>query len=282
MSYEEGISIEKVLINALEEDIGGGDVTTHSLISEDQISEASIIAKEEFIVAGIFFAQRIFQLLDPGVKFRILKKDGKSVKKGDIIAKIRGKSRSILSAERTALNFLQRLSGIATYTARYVKALEGYKVKIVDTRKTAPGLRYFDKYAVKIGGGFNHRFGLSDGILIKDNHIAAVGSITKAIKLAQKKAHHLLKIEVEVKTLSEVQEALSAGVDAIMLDNMPVDKMKKAVSLIRSKNAKVIIEASGNINLKNIREIAKTGVDIISIGALTHSAPAADITLKVD
>jgi nicotinate-nucleotide pyrophosphorylase (carboxylating) len=282
MRYEDWTFLDRILLNALKEDIGNGDITTSSLISPGHVSEAAIVAKGKFIIAGLFFARRIFQLIDRSVRFRILKEDGTLVEKGEIIAKVRGESKSVLSAERTALNFLQRLSGIATYTAKYVKALEGYKVKIVDTRKTAPGLRYFDKYAVRIGGGYNHRFGLSDGILIKDNHIAAVGGIAKAVKLVRERAHHLLKVEIEVKSISEVREALSAGVDVIMLDNMSIDKMRKAVNIIRSKSSRVIIEASGNITLENIREIAETGVDIISIGALTHSAPAADITLRVD
>ena len=183
-------------------------------------------------------------------------------------------------AERTALNILQRLSGIATLTDTYVRLTGGFKVKIVDTRKTAPGLRVLDKYAVRVGGGHNHRYGLFDGILIKDNHIAAVGGVGKAVKLVRAGAHHLLKVEVEVKNLSEVQEALKAGADVIMLDNMPIDKMEKAIRIIRKKDQNTIIEASGDIGLENVRNVAETGVDIISIGALTHSAPAADISLK--
>ncbi len=273
--------IDAVIINALKEDIGSGDVTTLSLIPEDNVSEAVFISKEDLVLAGLPFAERVFQLVDKSLKFKTLKREGSRVRAGSVAARIRGKTKSLLIAERTALNFLQRLSGIATLTSNYVKAVKGLMVKITDTRKTAPGLRFFDKYAVRTGGGNNHRCGLFDGVLIKDNHIAAAGGIGKAVKLARSKVHHLLKVEVEVKNIPELKEALTAGADVIMLDNMSVGMIKKAVSIIHSKDPAVIIEASGNINLENVRRIAETGVDMVSIGALTHSAPAVDISLEI-
>jgi nicotinate-nucleotide pyrophosphorylase (carboxylating) len=269
-----------VLISALKEDIGSGDVTSSSLIPESHISNAVLIAKSGFVLAGVPFAERVFKLVNRGIQFKTLKKEGSRIKAGAVIAKIKGDTKGLLTAERTALNMLQRLSGIATLTDRYVKSVKGRRVKIADTRKTAPGLRFFDKYAVRIGGGSNHRYGLFDGVLIKDNHIAVAGGAGKAVKLARSKAHHLLKIEVEVKNLSEVKEALSAGADVIMLDNMPVREIKKAVDIIRRKNPDLIIEASGNINLDNVGEIAETGVDLISVGYITHSVRAADISMK--
>jgi nicotinate-nucleotide pyrophosphorylase (carboxylating) len=275
------IFIDRILLNALREDIGNGDVTTSALIPSKQVSRAVIIAKGDFIVAGLPFAERIFQLLDKNVKFRALKKEGGRVKAKDIIARVTAHTASLLMAERTALNLLQRLCGIATLTGKYVQSVKGLKVKITDTRKTAPGLRYFDKYAVRTGGGYNHRYGLFDGVLIKDNHIAAAGGVGKAVKAARLHAHHIMKIEVEVKDIAQVKEALSAGADIIMLDNMGIGQMKKAVDIIRKKNPGTIIEASGNVALENVRSIAETGVDLISAGALTHSAPAADISLKI-
>ncbi|MBI5741403.1 MAG: carboxylating nicotinate-nucleotide diphosphorylase [Nitrospirae bacterium] len=273
--------IDVILLNALHEDIGILDVTTSALIPANHVSDAAIIAKGDFILAGLPFAERVFHLTDSKIKFRALKKEGGRIKAGDIIAKLTGKTANLLMAERTALNLLQRLSGIATLTGNYVKSVKGLKAKIADTRKTAPGLRYFDKYAVKTGGGHNHRYGLFDGVLIKDNHIAAAGGVAKAVKIARARAHHLMKIEVEVKNITEVNEALSAAADIIMLDNMSGGDMKKAVSVIRRRNPGVIIEASGNVTLDDVRSIAETGVDLISVGALTHSAPAADISLKI-
>jgi len=273
------ILIDRILRNALQEDIGNGDVTTSLLIPENQTSKSVLTAKGHFIVAGLPYAQRVFQLVDNEVAFHILHKESSPARPGTVIAEISGSTRSILLAERTALNLLQRMCGIATLTHQFVKAVGGLKVKIADTRKTVPGLRFFDKYAVRAGGGHNHRYGLYDGILIKDNHIEAVGGVGRAVKAARSKAHHLLKVEVEVNTLSGIKEALSAGADVIMLDNMAEDKMKKAVNAIRTKRPEVLIEASGNINLENVRRVAETGVDLISIGALTHSAPAADISL---
>ncbi len=272
--------IDGFLLRAISEDVGNGDVTTSALIPENHMTDAELVAKADFVVAGLPFFQRVFGLVDSSVKLKMLKKDGSAVKSGTIISRIKGNTRSILIAERTALNILQRTSGIATLTNQFVKAVKGLDVSIADTRKTAPGLRSFDKYGVKAGGGRNHRYGLFDGILIKDNHIAAVGGVGKAVKKARAGAHHLLKIEVEVKSLSEVKEALSAGADVIMLDNMSVEMMKRAVEVIRSKSREVLIEASGNMNLENVRAVAGTGIDLISIGALTHSASAADISLK--
>ncbi len=273
---------DSVIINALKEDIGNGDITTSSIIPEKNASKASLVAKGNFILAGLPFAERTFSLVGKGLKFKSIKKESSRVKAGDVIAKVEGNTRNLLMAERVALNILQRLSGIATLTGSYIKCVRGLKVKIVDTRKTLPGLRFFEKYAVRTGGGYNHRYGLFDGVLIKDNHITAVGGLSKAVRLARLKSHHLLKIEVEVKNLTGVEEAISSGADIIMLDNMHVDMMKKAVNLIRSRNPDIIIEASGNINLENVRTIAETGVDLLSVGALTHSAPAVDISLMFD
>ncbi len=274
-------AIDDVLRNALHEDIGSGDITTLSLVPEKDISEALIIAKEDFILAGLSFAGRTFKLVNSEVKFKAKKRDGSRIRKGTVIAEIKGNTRSLLMAERTALNMLQRLSGIATLTSRFVERVTGLPVNILDTRKTTPGLRFFEKYAVKMGGGCNHRFGLFDGLLIKDNHIAAAGGVKKAVKLAMSRKDKSFKIEVEARSIKEVKEALSAGVDIIMLDNMAADEMTKAVKIIRSHKADVIIEASGNVNLENVRAIAETGVDMISVGALTHSAPASDISMKI-
>jgi nicotinate-nucleotide pyrophosphorylase (carboxylating) len=274
--------IDRILTNALHEDAGNGDITSNSLIPENDTSKASIVAKDNFVVAGISFAKRVFQLADKGMKFRIIKKDGSFIKAGTVMAELHGNTRGILVAERTALNLLQRLSGIATLTDQYVKAVRGLNARIIDTRKTAPGLRLFDKYAVRAGGGTNHRFGLFDGVLIKDNHIAVAGGINRAVKAARTSVHHIFKIEIEVKNISELKAAMSAGADIIMLDNMPVNKMKKAVEYARNNDSKVLIEASGNVSLENVRKIAETGVDLISVGALTHSARAADLSLKIN
>lgn len=273
---------DEILITALREDIGSGDITSSCLIPEGQAGRASLRAKADFVLAGMPIAEKVFLLADSAITFRPLKRDGSRIKKGTVLAKIRGHATGILMAERTALNLLQRMSGIATLTAEYVKSIRGLSARITDTRKTAPGLRQFDKYAVKVGGGFNHRFGLFDGILIKDNHINPAGGIRQAIKKAREKAHHLLKIEVEVKNLMEAREAVAAGADVIMLDNMHPDAMRKAAGLIRSRNDRILVEASGSISLDNVRKIAETGVDIISVGALTHSAGAADISLTFD
>jgi nicotinate-nucleotide pyrophosphorylase (carboxylating) len=273
--------IDSFIKDALSEDIGSGDLTTDALIPKRHRSRAVIVAKEGCIIAGLPFAKRAFELVNPRVKFKVLRKEGSRVRKGTPFAGVSGDSRSILMAERVALNILQRLSGIATLTGKYVAAVRRYRARIVDTRKTAPGLRFFDKYAVRTGGGHNHRFGLYDGILIKDNHIAAAGGIGEAVRLARQNAGHKLKVEVETGNISEVRQALSAGADIIMLDNMSLNNMKKAVKLIRSKRPETIIEASGGIDIGNVRSVAATGVDLISVGALTHSAPAADISMSI-
>ena len=264
--------------HALSEDIGPGDVTSEATIRAESVSVALILAKQDLVLAGLDVSRAVFHYLDPGIQFTIFRKDGNRMKAGTEIAKLSGNTRALLAGERVALNLLQHLSGIATLTAKYVELCKGLKVEVLDTRKTLPGLRQFEKYAVRIGGGQNHRFGLYDGVLIKDNHIMAAGGIANAVNSARKSAHHLLKIEVETKTLEEVREALAVKADVIMLDNMPLDLMRKAVSLI---GGRAFIEASGNVTLENIRQIAEIGVDFISSGSLTHSAPAVDISMKI-
>jgi nicotinate-nucleotide pyrophosphorylase (carboxylating) len=276
-SQEIKILILDSVILALREDVGKGDITTDSIVSPDAKASAKIVVKENGIICGLSIARLVFQSVDKNIEFSDRVKDGEAVKKGTAVASVRGPARGILTAERTALNFLQRLSGIATLTNKFVKAA-GKKVKILDTRKTTPGLRVLEKYAVKIGGGFNHRIGLFDAVLIKDNHITAAGGLKKAVGLAKKRYNI---IEVEAKTIGQVKEALESGVSRIMLDNMRIPDIKRSVQLIRRSKNKIEIEVSGGVALKNIRSIAGTGVDYISIGALTHSAPALDISLKV-
>lgn len=268
---------DNIIISALEEDIGQGDITTNLIIPEDTHVKGSFVSKEAGIICGIDVIKSVFKKMDNSIVLTPLKKDGDKVLPGDIIAKISGPAKGILTGERVALNFLQRLSGIATKTSEYVKLIEGTGAKIVDTRKTTPGLRVLEKYAVRMGGGTNHRFNLSDGILIKDNHIKAAGSITNAVTIAKKNAPHTIKIEVETETLEQVKEALNAGADIIMLDNMNIETMKKAVGII---NGSALIEASGNMDEKDLRLIADIGVNLISIGALTHTAKALDISLR--
>ena len=270
--------IDRIVRQALGEDIGLGDVTTRATVPEGTLSRAELVAKEDFVLAGIDVAGRVFALLDPAVDFEKLREDGQPIRRGEVLAWLRGEARSLLQGERVALNLLQRMSGIATHTARFVRELEGSGATVVDTRKTAPGLRVLEKYAVRMGGGQNHRFGLYDGVLIKDNHIKAAGSITEAVEKVRKRASHSHKIEVETKTLEEVREALAEKVDIIMLDNMQIDTMQEAVKVI---NGRALVEASGNVTLDTIRAIAETGVDFISSGSLTHSAPAADISMKI-
>ncbi len=270
-------SVINIIHLAINEDIGSGDITTTLLIPEEDRSKAIFIAKDNFILAGMPFCREVFRLLDPSIIFKETISEGLEVHKGDILAEVSGKTRSILNCERVALNILQRLSGIATLTRLYLKKIQGTKTRILDTRKTTPCIRFMEKYAVKIGGGNNHRFGLFDGIIIKDNHIKAVGSIRESIKRA-KAIHHLIKIEIEVQRLEELKEAIEAGADVVMLDNMSVSEIKKAVEI---SNGRVLLEASGNITLENIKKVAETGVDFISVGALTHSAKAADISLKI-
>lgn len=269
--------LDKLIKNALIEDIGTGDITTQSTVPADQRVTGNFIAKEEGIVCGTFIAKRVFELIDSEITFNPLVKEGNLVKKGDIIAVVDGPARGILSGERVALNFMQRMSGIATRTNELAEQIKGTNAVIADTRKTTPGLRVIEKYAVKAGGGSNHRFNLSDGVLIKDNHIVAAGGIEKAIVAARRNIPHTLKIEVEVENFDQIEEALRAGADIIMLDNMDIPAMKEAVKRIGHK---ALVEASGNMGDKNLREVAETGVDIISIGALTHTVRAFDISLR--
>lgn len=268
--------VDRLIDYSLREDLGEGDITTNALTAENEDCKAVIRAKARGVVAGLPIAKRVFQKLDHTVVCVNNANDGEEVKPGYVLCELNGSKRALLSGERLALNIIQRLSGIATLTAKYVKAVEGLPVKILDTRKTVPGMRVLDKYAVAVGGGFNHRFGLYDGILIKDNHIKAAGGISDALHIMKKKYKNKFKIEVETSNLEEVKEALISGADIIMLDNMSTDEMSKAVRLIA---AAALVEASGGITLKNVREIAETGVNFISVGAITHSPPALDIGL---
>ena len=273
----EYLGLDEFLLAALREDVGTGDITTNCCVPRDAVSTGAFKAKESGVVCGIGVAARVFELLDASVRVTPGTKDGDNVVAGDIVAGISGPSRSILTGERTALNLLQHISGVATRTAEAVKYVHGTGAKIVDTRKTTPGLRVLDKYAVRCGGGSNHRFNLADGILIKDNHIAAAGGIANAVALARGNCPHTLKIEVEAETLEQVAQALGAGADIIMLDNMALDEMAEAVKLVAGR---ALTEASGNMGERDLRAVAETGVDFISIGALTHSAKALDISLK--
>ena len=271
--------IERIVRTALEEDIGLGDITTEVTIAPETTSRAELVAKEDFMLAGIDVAGSVFKTLDSGVAFEQLLKDGQRVRRGEVIAWLKGRASVLLQGERVALNLLQRMSGIASLTAQYVEAVAGTGAIIVDTRKTVPGLRALDKYAVRMGGGRNHRIGLFDGVLIKENHATAAGGVGAAIERARQRLPHTLKIEIETRDLDEVQEALDAGADVIMLDNMSLDEMGRAVALI---SGRALIEASGGVNLETVRDIAETGVNIISVGALTHSVKAADISLLFD
>ncbi len=277
-SKQVSAQIKKIIMEALKEDIGAGDITTRATVKRNLRGQAEALAKEDFIVAGIDVFKKAFLLFDKGLKFRALAKDGKKVRKGEVIARVEGSLASILQAERVALNLFQRMCGIATQTSKYVQAVRGTKAKILDTRKTVPGLRLLDKMAVKTGGGFNHRMGLYDAVLIKDNHITAAGSITKAVIDQRKSLNKKTKIEVETRNLDEVKEALKSGVDIIMLDNMGIAEMKKSVKIVGKR---ALLEASGNVNLKKVAKIAGVGVDLISVGEITHSARAADISLKI-
>lgn len=271
--------ITDTIMTALKEDMPLGDITTDNIISEESVTRATFLAKQDAVIAGLIVAKQVFYILDKEVEFTAFINDGDAVKKGDIIAEVKGSTRALLKAERTALNFMQRLSAIATMTNKYVRLVEGTGVKVTDTRKTTPGLRLLEKYAVGCGGGSNHRFSLSDGVLIKDNHIAAAGGIKNAVDAVKKSIPHTVKIEVETESLEEVQEALDCGVDIIMLDNMTNDQMAEAVKLI---NKRALAEASGNVSEETIAGIAKTGVDIISVGKLTHSANSVDISMNIE
>ncbi len=267
-----------IVARAIAEDLGAGDLTTRLLFPKSVTAEAVIQVKQNAVVAGLPVARAVFRQVDPRLKFKPVVQDGARVRPGMIIARLRGDGRSILKGERVALNFLQRLSGIATLTAQFVDAVKDTRVLILDTRKTTPGLRPLEKYAVRMGGGRNHRFGLFDGILIKDNHIALAGSLGTAVTAARKAAPRRFKIEVEATTMEEVEEALSAGADIILLDNMTIPQLKEAVFRI---GGRAMTEASGGVQLNTVGEIAATGVDFISIGALTHSAPAANLSLEI-
>lgn len=273
------IAAEKLIRLALEEDIQTGDITTDLIIPEGATTKAFMKAKENGVISGLDIAEMVFRALNKNIKWKAEVKDGAKVKVGTIIARIKGSHRALLTGERTALNFLQRMSGIATVTSQYVEALAEYKTKILDTRKTLPGHRLLDKYAVKIGGGTNHRIGLYDMVMIKDNHIKIAGSITQAVEQIKAKVKPGIKIEVETSNLAEVKEALECKVDIIMLDNMSTEMMKEAVALIEGKS---LSEASGSIKIDRVKEIAEAGVDFISIGALTHSVKALDIGMYIE
>ncbi|MCO5216047.1 MAG: carboxylating nicotinate-nucleotide diphosphorylase [Thermomicrobiales bacterium] len=269
---------------ALNEDIGTGDITSLATIPADRTATAVMLAKQDGVLSGMDVAESVFHTVDPSIEFEALKSNGESVSNPERIAIVRGNARNILTAERTALNFVQRLSGVATITAEYVTAIAGTKARIVDTRKTTPGMRLLQKRAVQHGGGSNHRFGLADGVLIKDNHLAAIGGahrISDAISAARATAPHTLKIEVEVTNLDELREALDAGADIVMLDNMDTITMAEAVVIRDAHRNHALLEASGGITLSRLPEIAATGIDLISSGALTHSAPSLDISLDI-
>ena len=270
--------IDKIIDNALAEDLGPGDLTTEALIDPSIKGKARLVPREEMVLAGIEVFGRVFSRLDPDIALEWNFQDGDVVPAGRDIGVVEGSLRGILSAERTALNFLQHLSGIATLTKRYVDKAGPFKVRVVDTRKTTPGLRILEKYAVRVGGAHNHRLGLFDGVLIKDNHIAAAGSISRAVEKIRADVPHTVKIEVEVDDLKGLEEAMRVGADAVLLDNMAIDEMKEAVSIA---GGRVLLEASGGITLETIGEVAQTGVDLISVGALTHSARSVDISLEI-
>ena len=272
------MNIDEIILNALREDIGTGDITTLSTIPPDKLARGRFIAKEAGVICGLEVCGRVFGLLDASTEFKASKADGGKADAGEIIAEIAGNARSLLTGERTAVNILQRMSGIATLTAGFAAQVAGTRAKIADTRKTCPGMRVLDKYAVKAGGGINHRFSLADGILIKDNHIAAAGGIRQAVASARANAPFTLKIEVECQSMGDVREAVGAGADIIMLDNMRAADMKECVDYIAGR---ALVEASGNMDAKDLREVAAAGVDIISIGALTHSVRILDISLDL-
>jgi len=269
---------EQIIRLALYEDTCPGDVTTESIFREPREKTAAIVAKQDFVLAGTDVAKRVFHTVDPSTACTVHFHDSDTIQKDDVIFTITGDVRSLLTAERVALNFLQRLSGIATLTRQFVNALDNPAVRLVDTRKTTPGWRKIEKDAVRAGGGFNHRFALYDGILIKDNHITAAGSIAAAVSLVRARASHLMKVEVEVSDMAQVQQALDARADVIMLDNMDIDDMAGAVALIGKR---AVVEASGNVSLQTLNAIAGTGVDVISCGALTHQAVSVDLSMRI-
>ena len=271
------LNVDDQILSALKEDITSEDITTNSVMPEYQAGEVELICKEDGVIAGLDVFKRVFELLDADTNVEFFCKDGDKVEKGQKLAIVRGDIRVLLSGERTALNYLQRMSGIATYTRKIADLLAGSKTKLLDTRKTTPNMRVFEKYAVKVGGGYNHRFNLSDGILLKDNHIGAAGGVKEAVKMAKEYAPFVRKIEVEVENLDMLKEALEAGADIIMLDNMSVEDMKEAVRLTAGKAE---TECSGNVTKENVARLVDIGVDYISSGALTHSSPILDLSLK--
>ena len=271
------INVDELIWMAIKEDITSEDITTNAIMREDKQGQAQLLCKQDGVIAGLEVFERVFQLLDEKTQVEFYFKDGDRVKNGDLLATVTGDIRTILSGERVALNYLQRMSGIATHTRQLVDLLGDAKTKLLDTRKTTPNMRIFEKYAVKVGGGTNHRYNLSDGILIKDNHIGAAGGIKKAVEMAKEYAPFVRKIEVEVESLEQVQEALDAGADIIMLDNMDNATMKKAVCLI---DGRAETECSGNVTAERVKDIIETGVDYVSCGALTHSSPIMDVSLK--
>lgn len=268
---------DKLIMQALEEDITSEDISTNAVMPKEQMGEVDLICKEDGVIAGLWVFERVFTLLDPNVTVSLFVKDGDEVKKGQKMGTVAGDIRVLLSGERTALNYLQRMSGIATYTRSVAKLLEGSKTKLLDTRKTTPNMRIFEKYAVRVGGGYNHRYNLSDGVLLKDNHIGAAGSVRKAVEMAREYAPFVRKIEIETENLDMVREAVEAGADIIMLDNMSPEMMRDAVDYI---DGRAKTECSGNVTKENVAQLAAVGVDYISSGALTHSAPILDISLK--
>ena len=271
------LNVDHLLIQALQEDITSEDVSTNAVMPSYQYGQVQLICKEDGIIAGLEVFERVFYLLDESMEVKFYVKDGDAVKNGQLLAEVSGDVRVLLSGERTALNYLQRMSGIATYTNRTASYLKGSKTKLLDTRKTTPNMRVFEKYAVRVGGGCNHRYNLSDGVLLKDNHIGAAGSITKAITMAKEYAPFVRKIEIEVETLEQVKEAVEAGADIIMLDNMSTELLKQCIDYI---DGRAEIEVSGNVTKENIARIKGLGVDYVSSGALTHSAPIMDLSLK--
>ena len=271
------LNADNLILLALQEDITSEDITTNSVMRDYQLGEVELICKEDGVIAGLDVFKRVFELLDDKTKVTFTCKDGDEVKKGQKLGLVRGDIRVLLSGERTALNYLQRMSGIATYTRNIADLLKGSKTKLLDTRKTTPGMRIFEKYAVKVGGGYNHRYNLSDGILLKDNHIGAAGGVKEAVLMAKEYAPFVRKIEVEVENLDMLKEALEAGADIIMLDNMSVEDMKEAVRLTAGRAE---TECSGNVTKENVARLVDIGVDYISSGALTHSSPILDLSLK--
>lgn len=271
------LNADELILSALREDITSEDITTNSVMREYQLGEVELICKQDGVIAGLDVFKRTFELLDSKTEVTFTKKDGDTVKNGDKIGVVRGDIRVLLSGERTALNYLQRMSGIATYTRSIADLLKGSKTKLLDTRKTTPNMRVFEKYAVKVGGGYNHRYNLSDGILLKDNHIGAAGGVKEAVQMAKEYAPFVRKIEIEVENLDMLKEALDAGAEIIMLDNMSVEDMKEAVKLV---SGKAETECSGNVTKKNVERLVDIGVDYISSGALTHSSPILDLSLK--